>query len=83
MLRAEDEVEDEGDFRENFSKNVIKYTTEHFKKYLEIVNENLSGTTKFKFEDFKAVILEMDPYNTGFIQLAQVRKFFNEEVAHY
>jgi hypothetical protein len=83
MLRAEDEVEDEGDFRENFSKNVIKCTTEHFKKYLEIVNENLSGTTKFKFEDFKAVILEMDPYNTGFIQLAQVRKFFNEEVAHY
>ena len=25
----------------------------------------------------------MDPFNTGFVQLTQVRKFFNEEVAFY
>ena len=40
MLRAEGDVEIEGDFRENFSKLVTKCTTEHFKSYMKLINKN-------------------------------------------
>jgi len=82
MLRAEGEVETDNDFRENLSKLVTKCTNQRFVEYLQHINKGLSGAA-FKESEFKTVILEMDPFNTGFVQLAQVRKFFNEEVSFY
>jgi len=50
---------------------------------LELINKNLSGDSKFNHEEFKSVVRELDPFNTGFVQLDQLLKFFKEEISHY